>query len=246
MYSIFQRTELLLSEDVSKYLKSRKVLVVGLGGVGAYAAEMLCRAGIGNMLIIDGDTVDKTNINRQLPALHTTVGQYKTDILEQRFKDINPELKLRTLTEFIKDDRISEVLNEGFDFVVDAIDVLSHKVSLIDETLKLQIPIISVMGAGGKLDPSMIQVVDIEKSYNCKLAKMVRKRLHKRKIYGGFDVVFSPESVKGEMLRPEEDKDIKALTKTVIGTISYMPAIFGCFCAAAVVNSFINQVKIKE
>jgi tRNA A37 threonylcarbamoyladenosine dehydratase len=248
-YNFLARTELLLGKKVIDLFSHKKVLVVGLGGVGAYAAEMLCRAGIGNLLIVDGDKTDQSNLNRQLPALNSTIGQYKTEILKSRFKDINPEANISTVTEFIRDERISEILDEDFDFVIDAIDVLSHKVSLIASSIETKTDIVSAMGSGGKIDPGLVQIADIEKTYNCKLAKMVRKRLHKRNIYSGGKAVFSPEPVKGEIVRAESlktDDDsgqgFKSAMSTV-GTISYMPAVFGCFCASVVLNSFTAEVE---
>jgi tRNA A37 threonylcarbamoyladenosine dehydratase len=246
-YSFLARTKLLLGEKALEHFSNKKVLIVGLGGVGAYAAEMLCRAGIGKLTLVDGDKIDTSNINRQLPALNSTVGKYKTEILKTRFKEINPEAEIITVTEFIKEKRIPEIFEENFDFAVDAIDVLSHKVSLIASAIESKTEIVSAMGSGGKLDPSMVQIADIEKTYNCKLAKMVRKRLHKRNIYSGFKAVFSPETVQGEIIRAEctgisdEEQGFKNAMSTV-GTISYMPALFGCFCASVVINSFKTEL----
>jgi tRNA A37 threonylcarbamoyladenosine dehydratase len=246
MHELFNRTELLLGEETLKYMGNRKVLIVGLGGVGAYAAEMICRAGIGNILIIDGDTIDKSNINRQLLALNDNIGKYKTDILEQRLKKINPEVSIRSITEFIRNERITEILNEGFDYVVDAIDILTHKVTLIENCMNLKLPIISAMGAGGKMDPTLIQITDIEKSFNCRLAKMVRKRLHRKNIFGGFKVVFSPENVNGSIIKPDENADSFLTAKSTVGTISYMPAIFGCLCSSVVIQTFVNQFNQRH
>lgn len=228
-----ERTELLLGEKTLAKLKNANVLVVGLGGVGAYAAEQLCRAGIGKMTIVDGDVVDESNRNRQLPALISTAGVPKTEILASRFRDINPDLDLTTVTEFIRDERVLELLkSEPFDYVVDAIDTLSPKVFLVYHALQLKLRVISSMGAGGKMDPTKIQLCDIKKSYNCKLAKMMRKRLTHLGVKKGIKVVFSPEDIDANAIRIEESQN----KKSTVGTISYMPPLFGCFIASAVIR----------
>jgi len=228
------RTELLLGKEKLDKLASANVLVVGLGGVGAYAAEMICRAGVGKMTIIDGDKINESNINRQLPALRSTIGKYKTELMKDRLLDINPGLELHTITEFIRDDRMIEILDEGYDYVIDAIDTLSPKIYLIYHSMQKGIPIVSSMGAGGKLDPSAIRITDISKTYNCKLARILRKRLHKLGIRRGFTAVFSPEEVIEESIELTEDEPNKASN---VGTISYMPAAFGCACASVVISS---------
>lgn len=228
------RTSLLLGEQKLKKLTNAHVLVAGLGGVGAYAAEQLARAGVGRLSLVDGDKVHATNRNRQLPALISNTGRYKTEIMAERLVDINPEIKLQLYTEYIKDQRMIDILETGYDYVVDAIDTLSPKVYFIYHTLRLGMPLVSSMGAGGKTDPTLIQIVDISKTNNCKLAYYMRKRLHKLGIWSGFDAVYSPEEVSRtsvELLEGEFNK------KSTVGTISYMPAIFGCFCAAAVIRN---------
>lgn len=217
-------------------LAKANVLIVGLGGVGAYAAEMLCRSGIGKMTIVDGDTVKETNINRQLIALKSTVDKMKTDVLGDRLLDINPELVLTKIGEFIKDEREIEILDMGFDYVVDAIDTLSPKLYLIYHAMQKGIPVVSSMGAGGKIDPSKIEISDISKSYNCKLARVLRKRLHRLGIREGFMTVFSPEDVQDDSIELTEDEQNK---NSNIGTISYMPAAFGCACASVVIRSLL-------
>jgi tRNA A37 threonylcarbamoyladenosine dehydratase len=231
-----QRTELLLGRSKIDKLTNTNVLVVGLGGVGAYAAEMLCRAGIGKMTIVDGDTVKETNINRQLVALKSTIEKMKTDVLGDRLLDINPELELTKIDEFIKDERVIEILDKGFDYVVDAIDTLSPKLYLIYHSVQKGIPVVSSMGAGGKLDPSKIEISDIARSYNCKLARVLRKRLHRLGIRKGFMAVFSPEDVQDDSIELTEDEQNK---KSNVGTISYMPAAFGCACASVVIRSLL-------
>jgi len=227
------RTNLLLGPQNLEKLKNANVLVVGLGGVGAVAAEMICRAGVGKMTIADGDIVEITNRNRQLPALKSTEGRPKTEILAQRLLDINPGLELNSVFEFVRDERAVELLkSQSFDYVVDAIDTLSPKVFLIHHALELGLNLVSSMGAGGKIDPSKVAVTDISKSYNCKLARMIRKRLNKLGIKKGFKVVFSPEEVDENAIRLEEGQN----KKSSVGTISYMPAVFGCFAASVVIR----------
>ena len=233
-----KRTELLLGKEAVDRLSRSNVLVVGLGGVGAYAAEMICRAGVGKMTIVDGDTVNETNINRQLVALGSTLGRNKTDVLAERLKDINPEIELKLIPEFIRDDRMIEILDMGFDYVVDAIDTLSPKIFLIYHSMQRKIPVVSSMGAGGKMDPSRIMITDISKSYNCKLARILRKRLHKLGIRKGFTAVFSPEEVPEESIELTEGEQNK---KSNVGTISYMPPAFGCACASVVIKNLTNE-----
>ncbi len=232
------RTRLLLGSENIEKLKQAHVLIVGLGGVGAYAAEQICRAGVGKLTIVDGDKIGITNINRQLPATTETVGQDKVAVMGNRLMAINPKLELTSLNEYLKDDRMIEVLQQtSFDFVVDAIDTLAPKIFLIYHSLKKQLPIVSAMGAGGKTDPSKIQIADISKSYNCKLARMLRKRLHKLGVYKGVTVVFSPEEVSPDAVILEEGEN----KKSNVGTISYMPPLFGCFMASVVIKELIKR-----
>ena len=233
-----ERTALMVGEAGVEKLRNAHVLVVGLGGVGAYAAEQLCRAGIGQMTIVDGDVVETTNRNRQLPALISSEGRPKAEILEQRFRDINPDIHLRVINEYLKDDRMVEILDEArYDYVVDAIDTLSPKVFLIYHSLQRGFPIVSSMGAGGKFDPSLVQVSDISKSFNCKLARMLRKRLYKLGVRKGVPVVFSPEEVDKDRVKIEEGQN----KKSTVGTISYMPPLFGCFCSSVVIRSLLEK-----
>jgi tRNA threonylcarbamoyladenosine dehydratase len=227
------RTELLLGVEALKKLKASKVLVVGLGGVGAYAAEMICRAGIGTMTIVDGDTIHSTNRNRQLPALKSTEGLAKAEVMGQRLKDINPDLNLTVIYEYLKDERMVEVLESGFDYVVDAIDTLSPKVFLIYQSLMKKYPVVSSMGAGGRFDPTMVAISDISETTNCYLARILRKRLHRLGIREGFSAVYSPEVIdKSKVVATNGDQN-KA---SVIGTLSYMPAAFGIACASVVIR----------
>ena len=205
-----ERTELLLGKKRLEELKSSHVLITGLGGVGAYAAEMLCRSGVGNLTIVDADIVHPSNINRQLPALHSTIGQSKAALLKTRLEDINPEANIIALQEFLKDERTIELLNNSkFDFDVDAIDSVSPKVFLIYHSLMRKIPIISALGAGGKMDLSKIEITDISKTYQCALAKIVRKKLKDLGIIEGLPVVFSSEPVRKESIILVEDEQNK-------------------------------------
>lgn len=230
-----ERTELLIKEDGLEKLQEANVLVVGLGGVGSFAAEFLARAGIGNMTIVDGDTVDITNINRQLPALHSTVGKTKAEIVAQRLYDINPEIRLTVKTEFLNPEQMAEVLDgEKFNYVLDCIDSVSPKLSLIKEARRRKIKIVSAMGAGGKTDPSKILVRDISKTNNCYLAKQVRKRLKKESnIQKGVRCVFSTELQDENSLRLTDGTNFK---RSFYGTISFIPAAFGLYAAAEVIN----------
>lgn len=215
-------------------LRQAHVLVVGVGGVGAYAAEMICRAGVGQMTIVDADTVQSTNINRQLPALHSTVGKEKAEVLAARFRDINPDIRLTVLPVFLKDGNIPELLDAAhYDFVVDAIDTLAPKCHLIAEALKRHIRIVSSMGAGAKSDITQVRFADIWDTYHCGLSKAVRKRLQKLGIKRKLPVVFSTEQAAPEAVLLMEDEQNK---KSTCGTVSYMPAVFGCYLAEYVIK----------
>lgn len=229
-----QRTQLLLGDEKMERLRRAHVLVVGLGGVGAHAAEMICRSGVGRMTIVDSDTVRPTNINRQLPALRSTLGLKKAEILEARFRDINPDLKLRMLPVFLKDDNIPELFDEAsYDFVVDAIDTPTPKCHLIAEALKRHIKIVSSMGAGAKSDITQVRFADIRDTFHCGLSKAVRKRLQKMGIQQKLPVVFSAEQADPNAILPTEDEINK---KSTCGTVSYMPAVFGCYLAEYVIK----------
>lgn len=229
-----QRTRLLLGEEKSERLRQAHVLVVGVGGVGAYAAEMLCRAGVGRLTLVDADTVQPTNINRQLPALHSTLGQPKVEVLAARFRDINPEVELTVLPVFLKDENIPQLLDAvRYDFVVDAIDTLAPKCHLIAEALRRRIKIVSSMGAGAKSDITQIRFADIWGTYHCGLSKAVRKRLQKMGIRHKLPVVFSTEQADPKAVLLTDDEQNK---KSTCGTVSYMPAVFGCYLAEYVIR----------
>lgn len=233
------RTRLLLGDQKLEKLIDAHVLVVGLGGVGGICAEMIARAGVKRLTLADGDVVEATNRNRQAPALISTDGMYKTEVMAQRIRDINPEIELTIVTDFLRDEKIPNLLDSArFDYAVDCIDTLSSKVWYIKECMDRSIPLVSSMGAGGKVDPTQVQVVDISKSYNCKLAYYVRKRLHRMHIYKGLQVVFSPEKdQKGQLVV----MDPGGPKRSVIGTMSYMPAVFGCTCASVVIRDLYNR-----
>jgi tRNA threonylcarbamoyladenosine dehydratase len=234
------RTELCLGSEALAKLKSSNVLVVGLGGVGAYAAEMICRAGVGSMTIVDGDKIHITNLNRQLPALTSTVGLPKAEVMGHRLMDINPNLNLTVIQKYIKDERLIEILDKQFDYVIDAIDTLAPKVFLIFHSLNRKYPVVSSMGAGGKLDPSRITISDISETTNCTLARTLRKRLHHLGIKDGFKAVFSPETVDKTRVMLTKGEQNKA---SIVGTISYMPAAFGIACASVVIQDLAGIKK---
>lgn len=238
-----QRSELLIKQEGLEKLKNASVLVVGLGGVGSFAAEFLARAGVGNMTIIDGDIVDITNINRQLPALHSTIGKDKVEIVAERILDINPEINLVKMNEFLSPERMEEILeNTRFDYVLDCIDSVSPKLALIKACRRRKIKIVSSMGAGGKTDPSKVLVRDLSKTNNCYLAKQIRKRLKKEGITKGFRCVFSTEIQNEDSLKLTDGSNFK---KSFYGTISFMPALFGLNAAAEVINYLVRNQKTE-
>ena len=228
-----ERTIQLLGRESFERLEKANVLVVGMGGVGAMAAEMICRAGVGQMTIIDADTIQASNVNRQIPATHSTLDQEKAVVMGERLLEINPGLNLTVINEFIKEERIAEILSEPFDYVVDAIDTLSPKIYLIYNAMNKGLKLASSIGSGGKVDPSPIQVADFGDTYNCRLAFILRKKLRKLDVHGGFKVVFSTEQVPKEMIIPVEGEPNK---KSTVGTISYLPVIFGCTLASIVIR----------
>lgn len=231
------RTELLIGKEKLMKLQNAHVLVVGMGGVGSFAAEFICRSGVGSMTIVDGDVVDPSNRNRQLPALSSTHGLSKADIMAARLLDINPELKLTVIKEFITPDRAEQLLSEPFDYVVDAIDSITPKVTFIKTAYEKKVKIISSMGAGAKLDPTQLRVVDISETYNCPFAQYVRKRLRELGIRTGVKTVFSAEKHIKESLMYTDGSNFK---KSAYGTISYLPATFGSVCASVVIRDLME------
>jgi tRNA threonylcarbamoyladenosine dehydratase len=240
--SWLSRTELLIGTEGINQLNNKHVLVVGMGGVGSFAAEFLVRAGIGEITILDGDTVDPTNRNRQLPALATTHGQYKTQIMSERLLQINPELKITVLTQFLMPQEIEPLLTKNkYHYVVDCIDSVTPKCTLIATCKFLNINIVSSMGAGGKIDATLIRCADIAKTSQCMLASLVRKRLRKMGVYQGVKTVFSLEKVMRHSLIVTDGSNFK---KSAYGTISYLPAAFGGVVASVVIRDLL-KMKIE-
>ena len=232
-----ERTRLLLGDEGFEKLNSSHVLVVGLGGVGGYVAEQLTRAGIGELTIVDGDVVSQSNMNRQLLALQSTQGKPKAEVMAARLRDINPDVKLHVVSQFMKDQALIDLISRPYDYVVDAIDTVSPKVFLLYYAVQNNQRIVSCMGAGGKMHPDKIEIADIDKSHHCHLAFYIRKKLHKLGIRTGIKVVFSPEPVNKSAVIEEESQN-KA---SDVVTISYMPAAFGCFCASVVINGLLEK-----
>jgi len=234
-----ERTELIIKKTGLKKLQNSNILIVGMGGVGSFAAEFITRAGIGNLTIIDGDSVDITNINRQLIALNSNIGEDKVNIMSKRILDINPNINLTSIKEFLQPESMENLIqNRNFDYVLDCIDSISPKLSLIKSSKKHKVKIISCMGAGGKLDPSKVLIRDISKTRNCYLAKQVRKRLKKEGIHKGFRCVFSTELQDENSLKMTDGSNFK---KSFYGTISYIPALFGLYAASEVIRYLIKK-----
>lgn len=232
-----ERSLLFLGEERMRKLRDSGVIVIGLGGVGAYAAEMIVRAGVGKIVIIDSDVVTHTNKNRQLLALESTMGRYKSELMEERLKDINPELDIVSINEYLTEENVETLLSPfNPDFIVDAIDTLSPKIALIKYAVSKGINLVSSMGAGAKSDATKVTVKDISKSYNCPLAYILRKKLRKEGISKGFRVVFSEELPDSDAIVPVEEQN----KKSMVGTISYLPAVFGCLCAQVVLEDLLS------
>ena len=230
-----QRTRLLIGDDGLEKLGRSHVLVVGLGGVGAYAAEQLARAGVGKLTIVDGDVVNATNRNRQLLALCSTEGRPKAEVMAERIRDINPDIELEVINRYMKDDAIIELVSKHYDYIIDAIDTVAPKVFLLYYAKLNNQRIVSCMGAGGKYHPEKIEITDISQSNHCRLAFYIRKRLHRLGVFNGITAVFSPEPVdESAIVNVNEQNKVSN-----VGTISYMPAAFGIFCASAVINGLL-------
>ena len=239
-----ERSELIFGKEAMDSLHESHVLIVGLGGVGSFSAEFIARAGVGTMPIIDGDTFDVTNKNRQLMAMDSTIGKYKSEVLAEKLLDINPELKLNVLTEFVEPERVWKILEEFKpDYVMDCIDTISPKIEWIIASMRLKIKIISHFGAGGKIDPSKVQVARLHRTYNCKLAQHIKKRLKKRGVsYERVRAVFSSEMQDKNSLAMTDGSDYK---RSYYGTTSYIPALFGLHGAAEVIRH-LTEVKLTQ
>lgn len=235
--SWLSRTQLLIGEEKLKSLNSKHVMIVGMGGVGSFAAEFVVRSGVGEITIIDGDVVDPTNRNRQLPALSTNHGEPKVRIMAERLRAINPELKLHIVQEFINPEMVQHLFATHPDFLIDAIDSITPKLEFIKQAYEAAIPMVSSMGAGGKLDPTALRVVDISKTFNCPFAQQIRKTLKKSGIYKGITVVFSPEESVKESLIMTDGSNYK---KSAYGTVSYMPATFGAVSASVAIRKLVG------
>ena len=237
-FSWLSRTELLIGKKSLEKLAKSHIMIVGLGGVGSFAAEFIVRSGIGEVTIIDGDIVDPTNRNRQLPALATNHGEYKADIMEARLKAINPQITIHTIKQFITPEMVAVHLNNNIDYIIDAIDSITPKITFMVAAYHLNIPIISSMGAGGKMDPTVLSVCDISKTYNCVFAQQIRKMLKvNHQIKRGIECVFSPELPNKTSLILTDGTNYK---KSAYGTISYMPAMFGAIAASVVIRKLIS------
>ena len=235
-----ERTELLVGPEGLERLFESSVAVIGLGGVGAYAAEMLCRAGVGHLILLDSDVVSESNKNRQLIALDSTIGKPKSAVLAERLKDINPDVRLTLINCYLEEGGIQQLLGEHkVDFLVDAIDTLAPKIALIKYCVESGIPHVSSMGAGAKFDATAVRLADLSKSYNCPLAYILRKKLRKVGISKGFKVVFSEELPRREAIVAVEERN----KKSNVGTISYLPAVFGCVCAQAAVEHLLKDLQ---
>lgn len=232
------RTELLLGTEKLEKLRRSHVLVLGVGGVGAYTAEMLVRAGVGELTIVDGDVVEETNLNRQLAALHSTLNMPKTEVLKKRFLDINPACIIHDIFEYMENEKTEKLLETQFDYAVDAIDSLSPKVYFLKRCLEKKIPVISSMGSGGRVDPLSVKIADISKTYNCGLARATRQKLKKLGITKGIKTVFSDETVPVEAVKSFTDEN--GYNHSMTGTVSYIVAIFGCVLASEVIRNLTD------
>lgn len=237
------RTKLITGQEGLDRLEKAHVLVIGLGGVGSYAAEFIARAGIGEMTIVDGDDVEASNRNRQLPALATTEGQSKALLMEERIRAINPDIQVHVIRSFLMPEVIEELLSHPYDYVVEAIDSITPKTMVMAIAIHKGLRIVSSMGAGGKLDPTRLKVADISKTHTCRFAQYVRKRLKKLGVKKGVKAVFSTELVIRESLMLTDGSRFK---KSAYGTISYLPATFGAVCASVAIRDLLDDVKKEQ
>lgn len=235
--SWLSRSALLVGDEGIELLQKKHVLVVGLGGVGSFAAEFICRAGVGTMTIVDGDVVDPSNRNRQLPALATNHGVAKAEIMRERLLAINPELVLHVVQDFLTPPKCLEILTTPFDYVMDCIDSITPKVALLETALLKGRPIVSAMGAGGKVDPTKIRVATLPETHQCLLARDIRKRMHRNPAMHAIKAVFSLEEADKTSLIFTDGTNYK---KSAYGTISYLPAMFGGTCASVVIRDLLQ------
>lgn len=233
-----ERTELLIKTENIKKLQNTNVLLVGLGGVGSFAAEFLVRSGIGKITIVDGDVIDITNINRQLPALNSTIGKSKALLLQERILDMNPSIQLRTINQFINPDETQTLVrSEQYDYVLDCIDSITPKLLLIKAAKQNGSKVISSMGAGGKIDPTKIKYADLSQTSICPFAYYIRKRLRYEGIRNGVMTVFSDETPIKESIKETDGSNYK---RSFYGTSSYIPALFGLYMASWVIQDACN------
>ena len=235
----FTRTHILLGDEGLQQLAGNHVFVAGLGGVGSYCVEALARAGIGRLTLLDHDVVAVSNINRQLLALHSTIGQSKAELMQARVADINPACNVTILKTFLTIYNVNELVPADSDYVIDCIDSLSCKVALVAESLKRGLNVASSMGAGNRLDPTRIKIADISKTEVCPLARLIRLRLRRENIYMPMLTVYSDEASSAPL--PPQPVEGQGRDRAVNGTISYMPALFGLMLAGAVINRLLEK-----
>jgi tRNA threonylcarbamoyladenosine dehydratase len=246
----FSRNELAVGKEGLDIMKNSTVAVLGIGGVGSFAAEALARSGVGRLILIDKDDVDITNVNRQLIALLSTIGQPKADLMKERIKDINPECEVIALKMFYTEETYEQIFEYGLDFVVDASDTIIYKIHLMKECLKRGIPMISSMGAANKMDPTRFQIADISKTHTDPIAKVIRTKLRKEGIRKGIPVVFSDESpiVIREDVRKVVGKDDAPIRKAKMPPASnaFVPSAAGLIMASYVVRELLKDIKIQR
>lgn len=236
---IYQRTELLIGKEAVKKLKNSCVMIFGIGGVGSYAAEALARAGVGKLILVDKDTVSKSNINRQLIALCSTVGRAKVEVMKERIYDINPKIEVKAIEKFCLPENIDGFFEDACDFVIDAVDTVSAKLAIAKKCKELSIPEISAMGAGNKLNPEAFCVADIYETKVCPLCRVMRRELKAREIEK-LKVVYSEEEPKKSDMQDEESK------KNIPGSISFVPSVMGLIIAGETVKDLIKDKKIEK
>ena len=237
---LFERTHILIGDTGIERLQSSHVFLAGMGGVGSFTAEALARMGVGKLTLVDHDVVSGSNLNRQLVALKSTVGELKAEVMAARIRDIHPDCQLTLITDFLTPETIPQILGNGYDVVVDAIDSLSSKSALVETAWRMQLPIFASMGAGGKLDPTLVRTGDLMDTSMCKLAKHLRSQLRKRGVGRGVQTVYSLESP----LPPLPPEPVsRGRARAVNGTVSYMPSIFGLTLAGLVINHIIGDAR---